>query len=180
MTLAFGDHVAIKAFLVRTIANPGGVYRQQSTDIDGSDLANTDAWPGEPVPLDWQAGRFGETFYDVEPSPNGSAVVRLRRHLLHPPATGIVIGASRRFEGKLHKAAGGATTESRSRTIPVIEVAVAPRTRSTSGYQATRAVVVCTHENDLVVLERAPAPVASSELAPAGASRAKGPFRGRT
>lgn len=168
---AFGDHVAIHAFAVRVTSTPAGTFKQAGIDVDGSDLPVVDTWPGAPVPLEWQPPRFLDSPFDLEPEPVGACVARVRRVPLNPPATGIVIGASRKFEGVVRHEGEGRIRETRTRTIPVVEVAVAPRTRSTSrGFQATRAVVISAHANDLLALSKSPERAVTEG--------GKGPFKG--
>lgn len=103
--LEFGTRVLVRAEVTRVIGTHAGdvnTFKQKVLDTRryGTYLFrdNPVTWPGVAIPADW-ADTPPE--WDIEPMPNGNAVVRFRRIALQTPAMGIYMGITRLAEGTL-------------------------------------------------------------------------------
>ena len=150
--IAFGRSVYVHALTMRVVAyREDGIERfkiPQAADVPFGFATRAEAWPGEPVMLDWDLPK-GPRFV-LEPTLNGRAVVRYRRLALGQPVNGIVIGSCWRHEGVIDET----TLAGPKRTVNLYEVALQPPHRS------TKSLVVFVHPNDLDVVEHARATAA--------------------
>lgn len=142
--LGFKRSVLVYAVTMKVIGHHEGDtdrYKiHQAKDLPWFDHRAEGDWPGEPVLLDWDVPKGP---FDLEPSPNGQAVVRFRRYHLDEARDGVVIGSTWRQEGVI---ADGTLLGPR-RSISLYEVALRPPLR------ATRSLVVLVHPRDLETLD---------------------------
>lgn len=103
-SLEFGTRVLVRAEIARVIGTHIGdifTFKQKVLDTrrySTYPLKSPKSWPGVAIPSDW-ADTPPE--FDVEPMPNGNAIVRFRRIALQTPAMGIYMGTTRLSEGTL-------------------------------------------------------------------------------
>lgn len=140
---AFGMDVTVYASLARLVADGTG-YREllrsrgYAAEKNGATFA-PGAWPGAPVPLDWDAGPRD---YPLEPDPARVTAVRVRRMLNEKPPRAVIVGCTYRQEGFIIDG----TLLPPGRVITVLEVALNVR----SG----RARIVLAHPHDVQPVPR--------------------------
>jgi hypothetical protein len=146
--------VLVRAQIVRVIgARRDGkmLFRQKPLDrrrYARFDL-ETDEWPGAAVPTDWVETPDG---WQLEPSPNGHAVLRCRRIEFDPPQTGIVIGNTALPEGTIVQESHPDTPWSKGsqidrRQVDLYEIAMPPN--GAGGLYANRARIILAHAFDV-------------------------------
>lgn len=101
---AFGTPVLVRAEIARVVgSHVGGIHTFKQRTLDTKRwaayvLKGSAGWPGVGVPAE-----LADTpeDWDLEPMPNGNAVVRCRRLALQTPAMGFYIGTTHIVEGTL-------------------------------------------------------------------------------
>lgn len=135
-TLAFGTPLLVRAEIARIVgahSDAGYLFRQKPLDrrryalYDFDDTVSPDtAWPGRAIPEDWAETPLG---WEVEPSPNGRAVLRARRVMLATAQTGLYLGHIRLSEGTIAERSGKANQLVEQRRVDLYEVALTPLAR---------------------------------------------------
>lgn len=151
----FGDNVIVAAETVRVIGKLNDEGEPQFTQSWSSrdagryvkrEFPDAATWPG--IPLELLKVKVSDRFA-LEPEPDGSVYVRLRRIVPAVPELGIVVGYTTKEEGTVRLGRGDdpafLSGPGRGR-VALLEVAL-PST--------TRARVVLVHVNDLTVLAAA-------------------------
>lgn len=147
--LGWGRRITVHAVTMRVVAYHDAEHDRfkipQAKDLPWFEPTAVDAWPGEPVPLEWDPPKGGPAGpFRVEPSINGAAIVRWRRLKLDMPHDGIVVGSCWRHEGVLLDSTGMTGPK---RTINLYEVSLVPPLRG------TRALIVFVHPQDIQLVE---------------------------
>ena len=147
---------------MRVVARRDGdteTYRipQAERDVPWVESTWTGEWPGEPVDLEWDLPKGPQ--FQLEPSPNGRAVVRYRRFPLPLPVPGFVVAPElcRRYEGVVSNdnayAPGGGMIGPK-RKLMLHEVALLPPARSS--------LIVFAHPRDVEALDGLPGDAVSA------------------
>lgn len=154
--LEFGAEVVVSAEVVRVIGklvDDQVVYRQAGSSRDlgryvRHDFDGDGPWPGAPIGVDWEPSA-SKGFDAQQPVVDGTVLVRLRRVIYRVPEIGIVIGRTRRQEGRIlgGKAHGEVDGEPAQlagpgRTVNLVELALQPQ-------GSTKARIVLAHQYDL-------------------------------
>lgn len=170
--LPYGSRVLVRASIVRILGTHEGdqvSFRQRPADRRspyGRIDTVWDEWPGVAVPLAWADGAEDDD-WQLEPVPNGSAVVRCRRFELEVPEAGIVIGGRHVYE--YHIVEGGeldntptwsSNVPGRRRRLDLCEVALPPDGRR--GVHKDRSRLMLAHPHDVALDTRRQRRVAAS------------------
>lgn len=155
--LEYSTMVLVRAQIVRFVGashDDGPRFRQKPKDRSRYarfDTMTTE-WPGVPVPAEWAVTPEG---WELEPAPNGHAVLRCRRLEFTPPQSGIVIGVTWLAEGTIVTDTDpdlpwfkGTAVD--RRLVTMYEIAMPPN--GSSGRYANRARIILAHELDVVEL----------------------------
>lgn len=102
--LEFGTPVLVRAEIVRIIAThepTGNNFKQKALDVKrygAYKIKDRTTWPGVAIPVE-----LADTppDWEIEPMPNGNAVMRCRRIELQMPMMGLYLGVARIAEGTL-------------------------------------------------------------------------------